>query len=101
MERGILSMKIALHNELPAPAQIQQLINSISDTEFSSDTNCDTYMQSPKVIAAYDQERLVALGRLVSKDEAAELEVAVLPDYRGREIEEHMRKLLHIRSIKS
>jgi hypothetical protein len=94
-------MKIALHNELPAPAQIQQLINSMSDTEFSTDASSyDTYMQSPKVIAAYDQERLVAIGRLVVSSDTPELEVTVLPSYRGREIEEHMRKLLHIRSVK-
>jgi hypothetical protein len=95
-------MKIALQNELPAPEQFQRLIQSISDTLVPADAaQYDAYKESPHVIAAYDQEQLVALGRLVVRGEAdSELEFAVSPSYKGREIEENMRRLLQIRSLK-
>lgn len=101
LERG-KSMKIALHNELPAPEQFQRLIQSISESDVPADAaKYDIYKESPHVIAAYDQEQLVALGRLVARGEAAsELEFAVSPNYKGREIEENMRRLLQIRSLK-
>lgn len=90
-------MKIALHNELPGEAQFQQLINSVSAHTAQCGTSAyESYIHSDRVIAAYDQDQLVGLGRLVASDHN-HIEVTVLPDYKGREIEGYMRKLLAAR----
>ncbi|ALS23509.1 MULTISPECIES: GNAT family N-acetyltransferase [Paenibacillus] len=92
-------MKIALHNELPGEAQFQQLIDSVSaHSGQSGEFSYESYSHSDRVIAAYDQGRLVGLGRLVDADQSR-IEITVLPGYQGREIEGYMRKLLTAHSF--
>ncbi|TVY07671.1 hypothetical protein [Paenibacillus cremeus] len=88
-------MKIALHKELPAETQVQQLIDSITEPAEAGMSAHEICTSNASVIAAYDEERLVALGRLVDGCTGPQaFKFAVLPDYKERQIERYMRKLL-------
>ncbi|MED4602133.1 hypothetical protein P9314_15700 [Paenibacillus validus] len=95
-------MKIALHNELPGEAQFRQWIDSMAgEADGFPVFEYETICQSGRIIAAYDQERLVGLGRLSDNNAASQMEFSILPEYRNREIEMYMRKLLPVASSKS
>jgi hypothetical protein len=88
-------MKILLQNELPAEAQIQQLIDTVTDCVMSDSTAYEACCRSGRVMAAYDDQRLVALGRLVDGSTGPQqFQFTVLPDYKERDIDTYMRKLL-------
>ncbi|MEK8127027.1 hypothetical protein WMW72_03790 [Paenibacillus filicis] len=90
-------MKIALHNELPCEAHVRQLIEAMAGQGSPLQAfEYETLRSSAgRVIAAYDQERLVGLGRRKEDTAVGEtMEFAILPAYRGREIETYMSKLL-------
>ncbi|WP_281885229.1 hypothetical protein [Paenibacillus sp. YYML68] len=89
-------MKIALHNELPGEAQYKQWLEAMK-VEAAAELAFDyeTLSRCERVVAAYDDERLVGIGRS-SEHTGAERSAAckVLPAYERREIERYMQKLL-------
>lgn len=94
-------MKIALHNELPEEAQFRQWMDTMAgEAEGLPVFEYETICKSERVIAAYDQERLIGLGMLTD-NAASHMEFSILPEYRNREIEMYMRKLLPVASSKT
>ncbi|SDC00435.1 hypothetical protein SAMN02799630_02400 [Paenibacillus sp. UNCCL117] len=91
-------MKIALHNELPCEAQVRELIDAMTGQASSLEAfEYETLRSGGKrLIAAYDQDRLVGLGKLAEEgiSSGSAIEFAILPAYRGRQIETYMSKLL-------
>ncbi|UUZ92964.1 hypothetical protein LJK87_48330 [Paenibacillus sp. P25] len=89
-------MKIALHNELPAEGQFRQLVESLSGQEGPAEVpGYETFCQCKRVIAAYDQGRLVAIGGVADACDcgvASGFRFTVVPDYRSREIDAYMKK---------
>ncbi|MFE5318621.1 hypothetical protein ACFQ88_07935 [Paenibacillus sp. NPDC056579] len=93
-------MIIALDNVLPAQGQLQELLASVEENGSESGLVYETYCQSRCVVAAYDKGRLVGLGRLADESGAGNhYEFTVLQDYKNRDIEAYMRKLLSIQRI--
>lgn len=94
-------MKIALDNAAPSQEAFQQMLSCMGDgSGTDADLQYEIYCSSPYVIAAYDQGKLVGLGRVAARNEAVSgCHIRVLEPYRGREIEEYMRKLLSAHRI--
>jgi hypothetical protein len=88
-------MKIALDNELPGLTQCQELLSSINDEQLNADQLYAEYCKSRYVVAAYDQGKLVGIGRIADECEAEQAcQIALLQNYRGRDVDIYMRKLL-------
>ncbi|MFH5185930.1 hypothetical protein ACHHV8_26625 [Paenibacillus sp. TAB 01] len=94
-------MKIALDNVAPTQDAFEQMLSCMKEGRGTDAAlQYEVYCSSPYVIAAYDQGKLVGLGRVASGDEAAGgCDIKVLDPYRGREIEDYMRKLLSVHRI--
>lgn len=91
-------MKIALDNVAPTQDAFQQMLSCMKEESGTdADLQYDIYCSSPYVIAAYDQGKLVGVGRVAAEHETQNgCQIAVLNPYRGREIEDYMRKLLSV-----
>lgn len=95
-------MMIALQKALPEAEQFRQLMESMSGNTPADLPVYEAFCQCTEVIAAYDQERLVALGGVAKScgyGEAAGFQFTVMPDYRGRDIEAYMKKLLAVQNV--
>lgn len=95
-------MKIALDSGLPAEGQFRELAEAIAAQQGlrTEAPAYKTYCECSRVIAAYDRERLVAIGGVTenpAQDGASSrFCFSVVPDYETRDIDEYMRKLLTV-----
>ncbi|MDF2960095.1 MAG: hypothetical protein K0S39_1830 [Paenibacillus sp.] len=93
-------MKIALDNELPGLNQYQELLSSIDDNVVDAGQQYEAYCKSRYVLAAYDQGRLVGIGRVADESETDQAcHITLLHHYEGRDIDTYMRKLLSVNRI--
>jgi hypothetical protein len=96
-------IQIKLDNECPLQSDYQDLLASILAEDHDANVlQYETFCQSYSIIAAYDQDKLVGLGRAVehmdgSKSGSPAYELTVLQQYRNREVDSYMRKLLSVR----
>ncbi|NHN29280.1 GNAT family N-acetyltransferase [Paenibacillus agricola] len=95
-------IKIELEHKLPLQSDYQQLRASIMKEDQEANLiQYEDYCHSFLVVAAYDQGRLVGLGRAAklvgdSPNEEQRYDIAVLQQYRGRDVGNYMRKLLSV-----
>ncbi|MCS7460800.1 hypothetical protein N0M98_11655 [Paenibacillus doosanensis] len=93
-------MIIALENEPPAQGQFEELLATVTEDGMNAGLLYETYCQSRYVVAAYDQGRLVGLGRVTDESgTCGEYQITVLQDYQSRDIETYMRKLLSMHRL--
>jgi GNAT superfamily N-acetyltransferase len=96
-------IKIELDHNPPLQSDYQELLASIMEEDKEAKlVQYEDFCQSFNVVAAYDQGRLVGLGRAAeqvrnSTNERLQCHITVLQQYRGRDIGSYMRKLLSVR----
>jgi hypothetical protein len=98
-------MKIAFDNALPDKSLVSRLIEA---SGLAGQWDAGRFFDAPpeqcRYVSAYDSDRLVGVGRLVTPGAEGEehdgrLDIVVLPDYRNRDIVEMIFKLLKSRSF--
>ncbi|TDG00427.1 hypothetical protein [Paenibacillus piri] len=95
-------MKIALDNVLPGLPEYQELLSSIDADGADAGQQYEAYRNSRYVLAAYDQGRLVGIGRVADEGEAGQAcHITLHQNYRGRDVDLYMRKLLSVNRIES
>ncbi|MCR8636545.1 MULTISPECIES: hypothetical protein [Paenibacillus] len=93
-------MKIALDNELPGLNEYKQLLSSMEDNSMDAGQQYEQYCNSRYVLAAYDQGRLVGIGRVADENEVNQTcHITMLQNYRVRDVDTYMRKLLFANRI--
>ncbi|NOU91805.1 hypothetical protein GC093_00940 [Paenibacillus sp. LMG 31456] len=93
-------MKIALNNELPGLNEYRELLSSMEDNSLDAGQQYEQFCNSRYVLAAYDQGRLVGIGRVAEESEANQVcHITMLQNYRGRDVDTYMRKLLFVNRI--
>ncbi|SFL13347.1 hypothetical protein SAMN03159341_103406 [Paenibacillus sp. 1_12] len=93
-------IQIELDNKCPLQSDYQELLASILEENHNANVlQYETFCQSFNIIAAYDQGKLVGLGRAVEQMDHPKpaCDITILQQYRNREIDSYMRKLLSIR----
>jgi len=88
-------MKIALDNQLPGFKEYQELFFSVYDNAADAGQQYEDFCKSRYVLAAYDQGKLVGVGRVADEHDAEQsCHITLLHHYRGRDVDSYMRKLL-------
>lgn len=90
-------MKIALQWGAPEQPELAQFVQAVGcDLQLQSTGSYEGMRRQAKILAAYDDDRLIAIGAwLVSEAEAAvQHRIVIHPEYESRGVKQHMIKLL-------